>query len=446
MTTPIRVIFVEDDPTLGKVLSKELASSGFEVRLFRTAEGVADCARETQPHVALVDLKLPGRSGLELLRELRDLYPDLQVVMLTGHGGVPEAVEAMRAGAYDFLTKPTRLDSLEQVLRRAAEKSDLLLQNELLRRAVASSDDPWRILGSSRASDEIRRLIARIGPAEATVLIQGENGTGKELIARNLHRQSARRDEPCIVVNCAAIPGEIVESELFGHERGAFTGADRKRTGLFEAAHKGTLILDEVGELPLAIQPSLLRALQFGEIRSVGSVQTKKVDVRVVAVTNRDLPAEVRDGRFREDLFYRLSTLQITAPPLRARPEDVAELATSFIAMAGNRSGRRLVFDEPALRALRDHSWPGNVRELENAVTRLSVLVSGDVITAQDVEQYALRPASAGRPGLPTLNLEELEAIAIAAALEKHKGDKPEAARELGIALRTLYNKLKADE
>ena len=446
MEIPIRVIFVEDDPTLGKILSKELAGAGFEVRLFRTADGVADCARETQPHVALVDLKLPGRSGLDLLRELRELYPDLQVVMLTGHGGVPEAVEAMRAGAYDFLTKPTRLDSLEQILRRAAEKSELLLQNELLRRALGSSDDPYRILGSSRASEEIRRLIARIGPADATVLIQGENGTGKELIARNLHRQSARRDEPCIVVNCAAIPSELVESELFGHERGAFTGADRKRTGLFEAAHRGTLILDEVGELPLSIQPSMLRAIQFGEIRPVGSVQTRTVDVRVVAVTNRDLPAEVRDGRFREDLFYRLSTLQITAPPLRARPDDVAELAAAFLAKACNRSGRRLAFDEAALRALSDHSWPGNVRELENAVTRLSVLVSGDVITAQDIEQYALRPASAGRPGLPTLNLEELETIAIAAALEKHKGDKPEAARELGIALRTLYNKIKADE
>jgi DNA-binding NtrC family response regulator len=446
MTTPTRLIFVEDDQTLGKVLSKELAAAGFEVRLFRTAEGVVECARETQPHVALVDLKLPGRSGLDLLRELRELYPDLQVVMLTGHGGVPEAVEAMRAGAYDFLTKPTRLDSLEQILRRAAEKSDLLLQNELLRRAAAASDDPYTILGNSRASDEIRRLIARIGPAEATVLIQGENGTGKELIARNLHRQSARRDGPCVVLNCAAIPAELVESELFGHERGAFTGADRERPGLFEAAHEGTLILDEVGELPLAIQPSLLRAIQFGEIRPVGSVQTKRVDVRVIAVTNRDLPAEVREGRFREDLYYRLSTLQITAPPLRARSEDVGELASSFLAKACNRSGRRLAFDDGALAALAAHSWPGNVRELENAVTRLSVLVSGDVITAEDVEQHALRPAGAGRPGLPTLNLEELEAIAIAAALEKHKGDKPDAARELGIALRTLYNKLKADE
>jgi len=443
--TPIRLIFVEDDPTLGKVLSKELASVGFEVRLFRTADGVADCARETQPQVALVDVKLPGRSGIELLRELRELYPDLQVVMLTGHGGVPEAVEAMRIGAYDFLTKPTRLDSLEQILRRAAEKSDLLLQNEFLRRAATSSKDPYRILGNSRASEEIRRLIARIGPAEATVLIQGENGTGKELIARNLHRQSERRDEPCIVVNCAAIPSELVESELFGHERGAFTGADRKKVGLFEAAHKGTLILDEVGELPVSIQPSLLRVLQFGEIRPVGSVQTKKVDVRVIAVTNRDLPTEVRDGRFREDLFYRLSTLQITAPPLRARADDIAELATSFLALACLRSKRCLQFDDAALVALREHSWPGNVRELENAVTRLSVLVSGDVITAQDVEQYALRPATAGRPGLPTLNLEELEGIAIAAALEKHKGDKPEAAKELGVALRTLYNKLKAD-
>jgi DNA-binding NtrC family response regulator len=447
----MRVLFVEDDATLGRVLTQELTRSGFEVVHRTTGEAALAEAPRFQPEVALVDLKLPGLGGLDLLRELRQLDGHLQVVVLSGHGSIPEAVEAMRRGAYDFLTKPTHLDVLEQTLRRAGEKADLLLENERLRRAASARDDPYEMLGESPAVEGLRRLVGRIAPTTAAVLIQGENGTGKELIARNLHRLSPRSDQPFVVVNCGAMPSELVESELFGHEKGAFTGAERRRVGLFEAAHRGTLFLDEVGELPLAAQPALLRVLQFGEIRPVGSDRTRIVDVRGIAATNRDLLREVREGRFREDLYYRLATFQIEVPPLRERDGDIPILARHFLKRAAARAGRRLRFDEAALRHLSTQPWPGNIRELDNAVIRLSVLAEGETITARDVDTLALgapgRGAGGVPPGapggaLPTLRVEELERLAIRAALEKHGGNKTAAAEELGISLRTLYNKL----
>jgi len=442
----IRVILVEDDDTLSRVLARELRERGFEVHAYSSATGVAECAREIQPQVALVDLKLPGKGGLELLQELRALDDDLQVVILTGHGGIPEAVDAMRLGAYDFLAKPTRLDVLEQTLRRAAEKTDLLAENRRLRRAASSTADGPRFLGASEEVSRLLRLVSRIGPTDSSVLIQGENGTGKELIARELHRQSARAGAPLVVVNCGAIPGELVESELFGHEKGAFTGADRRRVGLFEAADGGTLFLDEVGELPLSVQPALLRALQFGEVRAVGSTRTRTVNVRLISATNQDLAAATKEGGFREDLFYRLCTFQIDVPPLRARPDDIPVLARSFLATASARTERPLRFSDAALARLRAHPWYGNVRELENAVTRLSVLAAGPELTEEDVALLAFGPVVAGRVALPTLNIPELERMAIRAALERHGGNKPAAAEELGISLRTLYNRLEKDE
>jgi transcriptional regulator with GAF, ATPase, and Fis domain len=288
-------------------------------------------------------------------------------------------------------------------------------------------------------------MLERIAPTDSHVLIQGENGTGKELIARNLHRMSRRSGHSFVVVNCAAIPESLVASELFGHERGAFTGADKKRTGLYDAAHEGTLFLDEIGELPLSVQPALLRAVQFGEIRPVGSDHTRRVDVRVVAATNRDLLDEVARGGFREDLYYRLAALRIAAPPLRERPEDIAVLARAFLARAAERTGRTLAWDEGALRLLATREWPGNIRELENVVTRISVLAAEEVITADAVRELALdEPGGRPRGGLPTLRLEDLERQAIAQALERHAGDKRAAADTLGIALRTLYNKVDA--
>jgi two-component system, NtrC family, response regulator HydG len=441
----IRVLFVEDDATLRRVLSRELSAEGFEVHAFGSAEEALAQAAALGPQVGLLDLRLPGKSGLELLRELRERVPGVECVVLTAHGGVPEAVEAMRLGAHDFLVKPTHLDVVSQVLRRAAEKAELVHENARLRRAAASHEH-LGMLGTSAAMQELRRLVTRIAASDSAVLVTGEQGSGKELLARNLHALSRRHEKPWVVVNCGAIADELVESELFGHEKGAFSGADRKTIGLFEAAHEGTLFLDEVGELPPPLQPSLLRALQFGEIRPVGSTKTRRVDVRVVSATNRDLAADVEAGRFRQDLFYRLATFQIAVPPLRQRPEDIPELARAFLAQASAKTGRDLSFDPSAIGSLVKHPWPGNVRELENAVTRLSVLAPSDVITAEDVAACAFGPSRAGRPALPTLRIDELERLATTAALERHGGDRQAAADELGISVRTLYNKLKAYE
>jgi len=437
-----RIVLVEDDDSLRAMLGRELAENGFRVEALAGGDGLLELCQRHRPQVALVDLKLRGQSGLEVLRELKQAFDALQVVMLTGHGGVPEAVEAMRLGAYDFLLKPAPLEELERVLRHAAEKNDLLLENLRLRRAAATVD-PDAMLGESAAMEELRRLVARIGPVEAAVLVEGENGSGKEIVARNLHRASARSDRPFVVLNCAAVPRELVESELFGHERGAFTGADRPRVGLFEAAHEGTLFLDEVGELPPAVQPALLRALQFGEVRAVGSTRTRNVDVRIVAATNRDLRKETEEGRFREDLFYRLATFEIRVPPLRERPDDIPLLAREAMARACAQTGRALVLGEDALERLRQHPWKGNVRELQNAVLRLCALSRGEIVTAADVETIALGSVSTGKGTLPTLRIDELERMATEAAVARHPGDRKAAAEALGISLRTLYNKLR---
>ena len=443
MTSAIRVAVIEDDATLRRVLTKELTNSGFVARAVGAAAQAADLIREFSPHVAVLDLKLPDGNGLDVLTEVRAIAPDLQVVVLTGHGAVPDAVEAMRRGAYDFLTKPTRLEVLEETLRRAAEKSELLLENRRLRRAAASHEDPYGIVGDSASMRELKRLISRIGPTEESVLIEGESGTGKELVARNLHLHSERRERAWVVVNCGAIPEELVERELFGHERGAFTGADRRQIGLFEAAHGGTLFLDEVGDLPLAIQPTLLRFLQFGEIRPVGSTKTKAVDVRVLAATHRDLAEEIESERFREDLFYRLATFRIELPPLRARGGDLQLLAKWLLADIGNKSGRTLQLNERALAYLGEHSWPGNIRELLNVMIRVSVLASGETVSRADVAQALLGSQATRSSRLPTVRLRELEELAIRQALERCDGNKALAAEELGISLRTLYNKVK---
>jgi len=439
--SPPRILFVEDDDSLRKVLTRELADAGFDVKSFASAEGVVEAVRRQSPDALLLDLRLPGIDGLELLERVRAVDDGCQVVVFTGHGAVPEAVEAMRRGAHDFLTKPVRLDVLEQTLRRAVEKRGLLEGNVRLRRALEASAGTSGLLGASAAMDRLRHEITRVAASSSAVLVQGENGTGKELVARAIHAHSPRAEQPFVVVNCGAVPAALVESELFGHEKGAFTGADRRRIGLFEAAHEGTLFLDEIGELPKAVQPTLLRALQFGEIRPVGSDRTRVVDVRIVAATNRKLQEMVGKGDFREDLYYRVATLVIEVPPLRERREDVRALAATFLARCAARTGRALAFDETALRRLEEHDWPGNVRELENAAERLCVMADGERITAELVEQHVLRRGgTAGQ--LPTLDLDELEKRAVVAALARHGGDKKAAALTLGIALKTLYNKL----
>ena len=436
-----RLFLVDDDDTLRRVLSIELGELGFDVRAFASADGVVEAVRAEPPDALLVDLRLPGIGGLELLRRLRSADERVQAVMLTGHGAIPEAVEAMRLGAYDFLTKPASLEVLDQVLRRAVERRGLIEDNERLRRVVELDLTRSGIVGTSAAMARLRGEIERVAKSDSHVLVVGENGTGKELVTRHLHAISARSTQPFVVVNCGAVPATLVESELFGHERGAFTGAEKRRVGLFEAAHGGTLMLDEVGELPKAVQPALLRALQFGEIRPVGSDRVRRVDVRVVSATNRDLRKRIAEGEFREDLYYRIAPLVLEVPPLRARREDVPELARRFVQRSAGRLGRQLELDPDAIRRLEGHDWPGNVRELENAAERLCVMCDGERIGPELVDRYVLR--NGGPQGdLPTLNLDELERRAVLDALERHGGDKRAASATLGIALKTLYNKL----
>jgi DNA-binding NtrC family response regulator len=439
------VLLVDDDDTLRRVLQKEIEDFGYEVCSLPDAQGVDEALRARAPDVALIDLRLPGVDGMDLLARLRSLDEDLPVVVLTGHGSVPEAVKAIRLGAYDFLAKPASLDQIEQVLGRACERRGLATRVRGLERLAAvdgsqAQEGVGRILGRSPQIEALREQIARVAPADAAVLVQGESGTGKELVARAIHAGSPRAHQALVVIQCAAIPDGLVESELFGHERGAFTGAHRRRPGLLEAAEGGTLFLDEVGELPLAVQPALLRVLQFGEIRPVGSERTRRVDVRILSATHRDLEHEIEEGRFREDLYYRLSPIVLRVPPLRERRDDIPLLACHFLQREDADAARELGADAQA--ALRALDWPGNVRELENAVIRLRTLARSPRIDAQDVQALVTRRRRMRGDRLPTLCLEDLERLAVLEAMNRHEGDKRAAAAELGIALKTLYNKL----
>ncbi|MBL9078712.1 MAG: sigma-54-dependent Fis family transcriptional regulator [Planctomycetes bacterium] len=450
MTTPTRrgrLLLVEDDASLRTVFRTELTRMGWDVVPHGSGDGVIAQVQRHEPDVVLLDLHLPGKPGIEVLGQIVAHDRDLPVIVCTGHGTVSLAVQAMQAGAFDFLTKPVELDVLEQAAQRAGEHGRLRRENDRLRLATAHAEVGAPVAApTSQAARRLDGQIARIAAAEQPVLVTGESGSGKELVARRLHAASPRHRQPFVVVHCGAIPRQLVESELFGHVRGAFTGADQKRPGLFEAADGGTLFLDEVGELPLDVQPALLRAVQFGEIRPVGSDSVRQVSVRIVAATHRDLRERVQQGAFREDLFYRLAVLELHVPPLRERPEDVGPLAEAFLQREARRAGRELRFEPAALARLAAHPWPGNVRELENAIVRLGVLADGPLVRASDVDDLAFgsaRPAAASAT-LPTLDLGELERLAIQAAMQRCDGNKTKAAQTLGIALKTLYNKLNA--
>ncbi|MGE3174121.1 MAG: sigma-54-dependent transcriptional regulator [Planctomycetota bacterium] len=439
------VLLVEDDPSLRTVWTGELERMGFRVQAMPRADTAIDEVRGGSPDAVLLDLNLPGMPGMQALEELLALDPSLQIIVCTGHGSVPLAVEAMRKGAMDFLTKPVSLDVMEQTLRRAVATTELVQENQRLRRLTAAAPAPGTV-GRSPAAVRLDETLQRIARTQQAVLLLGESGSGKELAARRLHTLGDRAQAPFVAVNCGAVPRQLMESELFGHVKGAFTGADQKRLGLLEAASGGTLFLDEVGELALDLQPALLRAVQFGEIRPVGSDQVRKVDVRVIAATHRDLHAMIEQERFREDLYYRLAVLEVRVPPLRERVEDIAELARMFLRQQNARTGRELALGDAAVARLERHPWPGNVRELENAIVRLSVLATGPEVSAAEVEELAFgsRPVGAGGGPLPTLSLRELEKMAITEAMRRFDGNKRKAAEALGVALKTLYNKLNA--
>jgi two-component system response regulator HydG len=444
----IRVLVVDDDEAIREALSRTLEKLGFDVLAAEDGQAGLDRLRGGGIHILLADLQMPKVSGQELLKAAKALAPDVEVIVITGHGTVEDAVEAMKDGAYDFITKPFKRIQLERTIRRAAEKQALVLQNRRLLERLNTAEGLGRIIGTSPAMLQTLELVRQAAPSTATVLIQGESGTGKELIADALHQGSPRRDRACVKVNCAALPEGLLESELFGYERGAFTGAAARKAGRFELADGGTLFMDEIGELAPAMQAKLLRVVQAGEFERVGGTQTLKVDVRLVAATNADLAALVREKRFREDLFYRLNVITVQLPPLRARQEDIPLLAHHFLRRFAAKNGKPVTgFDVDTLELLQTYAWPGNVRELENVVERAVVLTRTPLITPADLPETLTGSEQAARHLVISIGtpLEEAEERLIGETLRFTKGDKTLAATLLGIATRTIYRRMKGE-
>ena len=408
------------------------------------ARRALELVRRHRIQVVLTDLMMPGTTGAELLRATKEVSPDTEVVLMTAYGTVETAVQAMRDGAYDFVEKPLKRMTIVKSVRKAAERQSLVVENRSLRhelRLLTSSE----IVGQSSALRHVLDVATQAAPSSATILILGESGTGKELIARFTHSKSTRAAGPFVAVNCAAIPESILEAELFGHERGAFTGAVGKREGRFAKARGGTLFLDEIGELSASVQVKILRVIQEGEYEPIGG-NTTQADVRIVAATNRDLAAEVEAGRFREDLYYRLNVIAVTAPPLRARREDIPLLVDHFLGVYCRKNGRpRLNVSPEVMTKLMDHSWPGNVRELENVIERAAVLCRSDALGVADLPE-AVAKASAPAPSSLAFpigtSLSEVEHRMIHETLKHTGGDKSLAAQLLGISTRTIYRKL----
>jgi DNA-binding NtrC family response regulator len=444
----MKILIVDDEPTIRFSLIELLDVDGHEAHEAEHAPAALAYLEEHDVDLVLTDLRMPAMDGMELLAEIRERHPDTLVVLLTAHGDERTAVRALRAGAYGYIPKPFDNDEIRSVVERAREVLALRADNRRLRRDLAGG---YRgMIGGSEAMREVYALIERAGSTDVNVLITGESGTGKELAARALHEESRRRSRPFVALNCSALPGELVESALFGHVRGAFTGADRDREGLFEAAHGGTLFLDEVGDLAPAAQAKLLRALEAREITRVGATRALPVDVRVVAATNRPLEELVADGGFRTDLLYRLQVVTLRMPPLRERRADILPLAVHYAAEFAARHGREVrAFDDEARQALLAHDWPGNVRELRNAIERAVVLVRSDTITRNDLPptlvgpHATLRPAEAATAGLSYAEAREhalraFERDFIAAALERHGGNVSRTAEALGMHRQSL--------
>jgi two-component system response regulator HydG len=440
MSAP-RVLIVDNDPEMLATLRRHLEGEGLAVAAApggREALAAIDGARYD---VILTDLIMDDAGGLQVLAAAQARAPATRVLLMTAFGSLETAIEAMRQGAYDYLTKPFKLAEVTHAVRRALDDQRLREENARLRAEVERQFGFERVIGKSRAMQAVLEQVRAVADSDASVLLLGESGTGKELVARALHWSSGRRAEPFVPVNCAAVPEGLLESELFGHEKGAFTGADRKRAGLFAAAHGGTLFLDEVGDLALATQAKLLRAIQDKAVRPVGGSEDIQLDLRLVTATNRDLAAQVQDGRFREDLYYRLAVIPLRLPALRERPEDTPLLAEHFLQDAAGRLGKRLAgFTPEALAWMQEHRWPGNVRELENVVERAAVLAAGPTVSLADLRtEFAVAPAAVSlRP-----TLEELEREYIRRVLDEVHGDKQAAAKILGVSVRTLQRKEK---
>jgi len=449
----LRILFADDEKSLQEFMRSELPRLGHEVTVCPDGKAALKALEKATFDAAILDLRMPGMTGIEVLEQLKQVAPDIEAVVMTGHASMETAIEAVRLGAFDYITKPCKLSEIEAVLHKVIEKRDLKHKNLALQSRVKAAEGPTVLVGDSPPMAGVHRLIATVAPTESTVLILGETGTGKELAARTLWQQSKRADMPFVPVNCGALSENLVESELFGHRKGAFTSADRDHKGLFEVANGGTLFLDEIGELSKNIQVKLLRFLESGEIRRVGESEPFRTDVRVLCATNRDLRTLIKDDHFREDLYFRINTFEIRLPALRERRSDIPSLARHLLSRAARRPVEQVeeLLTPEAIDVLLEHDWPGNVRELANVMEHAYIIAGGQKLTPEHLPHHIRAQADpptltftpAPLPAVPSpRTLREIEMEHVLRVLEKHGGNKPAAAAELGISLKTLYNKL----
>jgi DNA-binding NtrC family response regulator len=459
----MHMLVVDDDDAVRKTCCEIAEAMGFEVFAVASATAAREILRHQQVDLLLLDLKLPGGGGLPLLEQVKTLHPDTAVIVMTAFATVSSAVEAMRIGAEDYLTKPFTLEELTLVLERATQLHTIDLQSRLLRERLRTQQGMGGLVGRSPGMEKLYRILSKVAYSTHPVLILGESGTGKELVARSIHFNGPNAAKPFVAVDCGALVPTLIESELFGHVKGAFTGADRAKEGLLSSAEGGTVFLDEIGELPLDLQAKLLRALQEKEVRPVGATQTKPIQARVLAATNRDLTAMVEQGRFRKDLYFRLNVVNLRIPPLRERKEDIAPLAMHFLEQIERQTGAKYTLSDATLRAITEYDWPGNVRELENAIERAGALSSGPVLhmgdlptQLQDFRMHRVSVREGAESGEPVddgaamrsgsggiVSISEMEKQAILGTIRQLKGDKLMAAKLLGIGKTTLYRKLK---
>ena len=449
-----KILIIDDDTSLRRIVEYNLQEAGYAVGTAASGEEGLRLFDEISPALVITDMKMPGMDGVQVLKAVKERSPETLVIMITAFGTVDIAVEAMKAGAYDYITKPFNRDELRLTVAKALQFSGLAVENRQLKRELADRGDFRMMIGASATMDKVFQIVRKIADTEASVLITGESGTGKELVARSIHANSSRRERPFVAINCAAIPRDLLESELFGHLKGAFTGAVKDKVGRFQLAEGGTLFLDEVGELPLELQPKLLRTLQERVIVPVGGTREQRLDVRIVTATNTDVEQAIAGGLFREDLYYRLAVIPIQLPPLRQRRDDIPLLLRHFCSRHG---AGRVIFDKAALAVLTNYAWPGNVRELENLTERLMIMRNGDTIIREDLPEKILaggttaqgsllsRPAVINLPpeGYP---LEQLEREVVVQALERNQWNQAAAARFLKIPRHTLIYRMEKYE
>lgn len=448
-----KVLIIDDDPSVLRTCERALSPGNYEIRTALNGDSALQLLREEEFDIVLTDLRLPDITGLDVLKEIKSRAPDTEVIVMTAFGTIEKAVEAVKLGAYDFITKP--FETVERLIlsvNKAVERRELIKKTRSLEQTLKEKFQFGNIIGKSSKMQEIFKMAEVVAKSDSSVLIQGESGTGKEVLAKAIHYNSARRDKPFVTINCAALTETLIESELFGHERGAFTGATGRKVGLFETAHGGTAFLDEIGEVPTSVQVKLLRVLQNGEIKRVGGNDVIKVNVRIIAATNRDLKQAIKEGKFRDDLYYRLNVISITLPPLRERTEDIPLLASHFLKLYTEKNNKIITgFKPEALKILLTHHWPGNVRELENAIERAVILCQGNELGPDDLLLEGLEEKPRELPFdtlLPYKEakrraMEEFHRKYLKSLLIRHKGSVPDSAKAIGMDVSNLRKLLK---